>query len=228
METQRNSRFTVETGVEDLLAAILPHVPFDGWSEPAFKAAVEDLGVEMPLARVICPRGAVDLAVAYHRAGDRAMEAALAASDMSALKFREKVTLAVRLRLASADLELVRRGASLFALPQNAGTGGKLIWGTADAIWTALGDTSEDYNWHTKRMTLSAVYSSVVLYWMGDESEGKTETWAFLDRRIEDVMSFEKVKGGFLKLPFVPQILARLNKPAPRDLPGEIKPRSTQ
>ena len=64
METQRNSRFTVETGVEDLLAAILPHVPFDGWSEPAFKAAVEDLGVEMPLARVICPRGAVDLAVA--------------------------------------------------------------------------------------------------------------------------------------------------------------------
>lgn len=223
METMRNSRFTVETGVEDLLAAILPHVPFDGWSEPAFKAAVEDLGVEMALARVICPRGAVDLAAAYHRAGDAQMVQALADADMSGLKFREKVALAVRLRLETADAELVRRGASVFALPQNAGLGGKLVWGTADAIWTALGDTSEDYNWHTKRMTLSAVYSSVVLYWIGDESAGKIDSWAFLDRRIEDVMTFEKVKGGLLKLPFVPRILAQFNKPQARDLPGRVK-----
>ncbi|WP_376877293.1 COQ9 family protein [Albirhodobacter sp. R86504] len=220
METIRNSRFSVETGVEDLLAAILPHVPFDGWSEPAFKAAVGDLGVDPDLARVLCPRGGVDLAVAYHLAGDRAMEAALAKADMSALKFREKVALAVKLRLEGADAELVRRGASIFALPQNATTGGKLLWGTADAIWSALGDTSEDYNWHTKRMTLSAVYSSVVLYWMGDESEGKADTWAFLDRQIDNVMQFEKVKGTLLKLPFVPHLLAQFNKPAPSDLPG--------
>lgn len=223
MEAMRNSRFTVETGVEDLLAAIVPHVPFDGWSEPAFKAAVEDLGVEMALARVICPRGAVDLAAAYHRAGDAQMVQALAQADVSGLKFREKVALAVRLRLETADVELVRRGASVFALPQNAGLGGKLVWGTADAIWTALGDTSEDYNWHTKRMTLSAVYSSVVLYWIGDESAGKIDSWAFLDRRIEDVMAFEKVKGGLLKLPFVPRILAQFNKPQARDLPGSMK-----
>jgi ubiquinone biosynthesis protein COQ9 len=223
METMRNSRFTVETGVEDLLAAIVPHVPFDGWSEPAFKAAVEDLGIELALARVVCPRGAVDLAAAYHRAGDAQMIAALGATDLNGLKFREKVSLAVRLRLEAADVELVRRGASVFALPQNAGLGGKLVWGTADVIWTALGDRSEDYNWHTKRMTLSAVYSSVVLYWIGDESAGKTDSWAFLDHRIDDVMTFEKVKGGLLKLPFVSKILAQFNKPAERDLPGSTK-----
>jgi ubiquinone biosynthesis protein COQ9 len=127
------------------------------------------------------------------------------------------------LRLEAADVELVRRGASVFALPQNAGLGGKLVWGTADVIWTALGDRSEDYNWHTKRMTLSAVYSSVVLYWIGDESAGKTDSWAFLDHRIDDVMTFEKVKGGLLKLPFVSKILAQFNKPAERDLPGSTK-----
>ena len=160
-----------------------------------------------------------------------AMEAALAASDMSALKFREKVTLAVRLRLASADLELVRRGASLFALPQNAGTGGKLIWGTADAIWTALGDTSRDFNWYSKRATLSAVYGSVVLYWLGDDSLDHQDAWDFLDRRIGDVMQIEKLKATFRDNPLGKALLAGPGKlmdkwrapNVPDDLPGNTR-----
>jgi ubiquinone biosynthesis protein COQ9 len=121
--------------------------------------------------------------------------ARLAATDLSGMKFREKVTAAVRFRLEAGTREAVRRGAALFALPQHAATGAGLIWGTADAIWNALGDSSRDINWYTKRMTLSGVYSTTVLYWLGDESEGQAASWAFLDRRIEDVMRFEKLKG---------------------------------
>jgi ubiquinone biosynthesis protein COQ9 len=96
------------------------------------------------------------------------------------------------LRLADADKEIVRRGSSLFALPHMAPEGAKLIWGTADAIWNALGDTSKDVNWYTKRATLSAVYGSVVLYWLGDDGTGVDD---FIDRRIENIMQFEKAKA---------------------------------
>lgn len=180
-----------------LLDAALMHVAFDGWSETTFKAAVADADVNMTVARALFPRGAVDLAVAYHRRGDALMVKRLAEADLSEMRFRDKVAHAVRLRIEAADdREAVRRGTTLFALPMYAPDGAKLIWGTADAIWTALGDTSEDYNWYTKRMTLSAVYSSVVLFWLGDESAGHEATWAFLDRRIENVMQFEKAKAG--------------------------------
>jgi ubiquinone biosynthesis protein COQ9 len=193
---------------ERLLDAILPHVVFDGWSEAAFRAAAGDCAMALPLARAHCPRGATDLAADYHRQGDRAMTAALARAATDGTRFRDRVTLAVRLRLEGADREIVRRGAAHFALPQNAATGAALIWGTADAIWTALGDTSDDINWYSKRATLSAVYSSTVLYWLGDESEGHQATWDFLDRRIEGVMRFEKFKAGVRDNPVLSKLLA--------------------
>lgn len=213
-----------------LLDAALMHVPFDGWSEAAFRAAIEDTGVSPALARGLYPRGALDLAAAFHRRGDDAMVAALADRDLSGMRFRDKVALAVRLRLETVDdKEAVRRGATLFALPMHAVEGSKLIWGTADRIWTALGDTSRDINWYTKRATLAGVYSSTVLYWLGDDSVDHQATWAFLDRRIDDVMKIEEVKARARKAPGLGPLLSRaeglmsrIKPPRARrdDLPG--------
>ncbi|MGD9864034.1 MAG: COQ9 family protein, partial [Pseudodonghicola sp.] len=139
-----------------LLDAALIHVAFDGWTETTFDAAVQDAGIDPALARALCPRGAVDLALAYHARGDLAMLARLKTMDLTGMRYRDRVALAVRCRLeAATDKEAVRRGVTLFALPQHAADGAKAIWGTADAIWTALGDTSEDGNWYSKRATLS-------------------------------------------------------------------------
>jgi len=187
---------------ERIVEAALPHVAFDGWSDVTLRAAARDSGVDWALARALFPRGGVDLALAFHQDGDRAMAAALAARDLGALRYRERVTLAVRLRLETIpDAEPVRRGASLFALPQHAGDGARAVWGTADAIWRALGDSSTDLNWYTKRATLSAVYAATVLYWLGDDSPGHAATWEFLDRRIENVMAVEKLKAGLRNNP---------------------------
>ena len=182
-----------DTVLDALLDAAIAHVAFDGWSPATFQAAIADAQIAPALADTACPRGAVDLAIAYHLRGDAAMTSAMATADLSGMRYSEKVAHAIRLRLAAAeDKEIVRRGTSLFALPIHAADGAKLIWGTADAIWNALGDTSEDVNWYSKRVTLSAVYGSVVLFWLGDE-DGATD--AFIDRRIENVMRFEKVKA---------------------------------
>jgi ubiquinone biosynthesis protein COQ9 len=220
-----------ETPQDKLLDAALPHVAFDGWSAAAFDAACADIGMAPTLARAYCPRGAVDLAVAYHRRGDHAMIAALAAAETGGLRFRDRIALAVRLRLDGADREIVRRGAALFALPQHATTGAALIWGTADAIWTALGDTSDDINWYSKRATLSAVYSATVLYWMGDDSEDHAATWGFLDRRIEGVMRFETFKARVRDNPLLSKMLSgplamigRIRAPVGAgSMPGHVK-----
>ncbi len=182
---------------EQLLDAVLAHVAFDGWSEAAFRAAARDCEIDPVMARAVCPRGAVDLAIAYHARGDAEMERRLKEDDLPE-RFRDKVAAAVRFRIeAVSDKEAVRRGSTLFALPMHAADGAKLIWGTSDRIWTALGDTSEDVNWYTKRATLSGVYSATILYWLGDDSPDHQATWEFLDRRIDDVMQIEKAKAQF-------------------------------
>ncbi|WP_298974626.1 COQ9 family protein [uncultured Roseobacter sp.] len=220
-----------ETAKTQLLDAALAHVPFDGWSEATFQAAIRDAAVAPAVARAICPRGAIDLAIAFHHRGDEAMLDRIKSEDMSALKFRDKIAAAVRFRIeAVTDKEAVRRGTTLFALPMHAADGAKLVWGTADHIWTALGDTSEDVNWYTKRATLSGVYSATILYWLGDDSPDNMATWAFLDRRIEDVMQIEKFKARMRQSPTLSRmmtgpnwVMSHIKAPArmPKmDLPG--------
>jgi len=182
--------------ITTLMQAALVHVPFDGWSETTFQAAVADSGIDTTLAHAMCPRGAVDLALAYHAAGDAAMVAALNKADLTTMKYRDRIAAGVRFRLEAADKDLVRRGTALFSLPPYAADGARAIWGTADLIWNTLGDTSDDFNWYSKRTILSGVYGATVLFWLGDDSEDNTNTWAFLDRRIEDVMQFEKLKAS--------------------------------
>ena len=225
------SQTPIDPVKQQLLDAIVPHVAFDGWAPVAFNAATVDAGVDPALARTICPRGAVDLAIAFHQQGDAAMVAALEAADLTGMRFRDKVAHAIRLRItAIPDKEAVRRGTALFALPHMAADGTRLIWGTADAIWTALGDTSDDVNWYTKRLTLSGVYAAVVLYWLGDDSLGGQATDAFIDRRIDDVMQVEKVKARVRDNALLKPLTAALGRlvsgiKAPRrevdpDLPG--------
>ena len=198
-----------DTLKEDLLDAALNHVAFDGWSEATFRAAIADTGADPGLARSVCPRGAVDLALAYHARGDETMLARLKSADLSAMRFRDRIAAAVRFRLEAVDnKEAVRRATTLFSLPLHATDGARAIWGTADKIWTALGDTSDDVNWYTKRATLSGVYGATVLYWLGDNSADHTDTWAFLDRRIDDVMQIEKVKAQVRKNPVLSRLMA--------------------
>ena len=201
--------------IDQLLDAALPHVAFDGWSAATFDAAVVDANIDPATAKAAFPRGAVDLAIAYHQRGDVAMVAALEAADLSDMRFRDKVAHAIRLRLQVIDdKEAVRRGTTLFALPHMAADGAKLIWGTADAIWNALGDTSRDVNWYTKRMTLSGVYSSVVLYWLGDDSLDQQATDAFIDRRIDNVMQFEKFKAQVKASPLLKPLASTFERMA--------------
>lgn len=216
-----------------LLAAILPHVTFDGWSEAALRAACADLGVSLRDARTVCPRGALDLAVAQHEAGDALMLERLRKAELGTMRMRERIAHAVILRLEVAnDREAVRRASALFALPQHAAEGARLLWRTADLIWTALGDQTRDLNWYTKRATLAGVLGAAVLYWLGDTSDDMQDTRAFVAREIEGVMAIESMKDKMRRNPATRGIMqmkdwmaARVSAPTRvDDLPGRFRP----
>ncbi|MBY8976324.1 COQ9 family protein [Rhodobacteraceae bacterium NNCM2] len=218
----------IDEAREKILDAVLPHVAFDGWSNETLNHAVAEAGIDPGLAHLAFPRGGVDMALAFHYRADQQLKEALsdpaAVANLASMRIRDRITYAVRRRieLVAGEREAVRRGATLLALPIYASEGVKAIWNTADVIWSACGDTADDYNWYTKRMILSSVYSATVLYWLGDQSNDSVRTWEFLDRRIGDVMTFEKTKASLNKNPLIQaamwgpnQLLSRIKAPRP-------------
>jgi len=233
-KTEQNHIFETR---ERLLDAALPNVVFDGWSTQTLDAAIAESGVDPGLARLAFPRGGIDMAMAFHRRADRALADELGAADLAGMRIRDRITHCVRRRieLVAEHREAVRRGVTLAALPLHAPDGARAIWETADTIWTACGDTATDYNWYTKRMILGSVYSATMLYWLGDDSPGFTRTWTFLDRRIEEVMRFEKAKAQVRENPLLraafwgpSQLLGMLRKPGAEAEEKEPEPPADQ
>lgn len=188
---------------EALLRATLPHVPFDGWTHTALMAGARDARIEPALADNAFPSGMAELLDVYHRLADIEMVRALEARpDLAAMKVRDKVALAVRLRLEAnaGHREAIRQALSFLALPTNAPLGAKCLYRTVDAIWYAVGDRSTDFSFYTRRGLLAGVYAGTVLYWLNDKSEGFADTWSFLDRRIADVMKLYELRGRFDRL----------------------------
>lgn len=215
------SELTLDELRPHLVAAMLVHVPFDGWTRKAAEAGAADLGLEPALAGLVFAGGPADMVDAYIARADVLMRAALDTDTYRALKVREKVTVAIRTRLeqAAGDREAVRRATTLLAMPQHALRAARLSWRTADSIWRLAGDTATDFNHYSKRALAAGVYSSTLLYWLHDDSEGFSDSWAFLDRRIADVMRIEtakaRLKSGGAREHLSPlRFLGRLRYPA--------------
>jgi len=199
-----------------LIAAMIPHVAFDGWTTASVAAGAVDAGIDPDIATLVFPGGPAQMVDAYTAFANTRLAAAL--TGIGNMKIRERVTFAVRTRFeqAEGERETVRRAVAVFAL--HPALSAKTTWRTADAIWRACGDTATDFNHYSKRAILGTVYAATLLYWLGDESAGRTETWGFLDRRIAGIMAFEKAKARVASRttnrPSVAQILGRLRYPA--------------
>jgi ubiquinone biosynthesis protein COQ9 len=170
---------------------------FDGWTRAAVDSAANQLGIDTVKARLAMPKSQTAMIDLYVQEVDRALEAWFTPQRLKGLKIREKIRALVwrRLEVMDAAREAVRRALAILAMPQNLPLALRISWRSADLMWRIAGDTSTDFNHYTKRMTLTAVYGSTLLVWLDDQTEGWQETSAFLDRRIDDVMKFEKWKA---------------------------------
>ena len=177
-----------------VIEAVLPDVPFDGWSRAVIAAAAR-VGIGAGEVDSLFPGGVRDVVSGFSQWADQAMLDALAQKNLAAMKVRERVATSVRTRLELLEphREAVRRALALLALPHNMPLGVRLLYDTVDAIWYAAGDTATDFNFYTKRALLAGVYAATTLYWLDDRSPGSEDTDAFLDRRLADVMALPKL-----------------------------------
>jgi ubiquinone biosynthesis protein COQ9 len=213
-----------EMTLDELRAALAPLIPahatFDGWGDKALAMAAAELGVPAPRARLAFPGGGPEMVDAWFDAIDRAMAAAFPLERIEAMKIRERIGSLVmfRLEVINPHKEALRRALAILALPPNLALAARLGWRAADRIWRIAGDKATDFNHYSKRAILIGVYGSTTLVYLDDDGEGLAATRVFLDRRIDEVMRFEKLKaqwrGNRDRLPSLSRFLGRLRYPA--------------
>lgn len=184
-----------------LAPALADAAAFDGWTLAAVDAAAAQSGVSADVARLAFAdkNPAMAMIAAWIASVDAAMALALPAETLATLPIRHRIRQLVGFRLEAAGPveEALRRALAIMALPQNVAAGVRLGWHSVDAMWRLAGDTATDLNYCTKRATLAAIYTATLLVFVDDRSEGKADTLAFLDRRIDGVMRFEKAKANW-------------------------------
>ena len=213
----------------ELSVALAPDIAasaiFDGWNETALIAAAEMAGADIDVAKLAFPKKpgtgqAMDMIEAWISSVDQAMEAEWPQDKLGELKIRERIRTLIAFRLEAVEHidEAVRRAMAIMAMPQNAPRSLQLGWRSADIMWRLAGDTATDYNHYTKRAILAGIYSATLAFFVNDDSEGKAKSYEFLDRRIDGVMRFEKVKAKFtnreVELPSLTRFLGRLRYPS--------------
>jgi len=202
-----------------LAPAIADNAAFDGWGDAARGMAADQAGVDRDVAALAFEGGALAMIDAWFAHIDAAMLADLPPERLAAMKIRQRITALVEARLAATapHREALRRALAILATPQNLAAAARLGWRSVDTIWRAAGDTATDYNHYTKRGMLLAVYGATVTVFLDDESDGHADTSAFLARRIDGIMRFEKAKAGIVRRgqhrPSLSRFIGRLRYP---------------
>lgn len=209
--------------LDEIRAALAPliadNAAFDGWTNEALSLAADTAGVDQDVARLAFTGGAVAMIDAWFAYVDNAMTIAVPDVALQRMKIRARITALVEARLAAVadNREALRRALAVLAMPQNIARATRLGWRTVDLIWRQAGDTATDYNHYTKRTILGGVYAATITVFINDESEDWADTRAFLGRRIEGIMRFEKAKAGFVarteNLPSLSRFIGRLRYP---------------
>lgn len=183
-----------------LAPLVAENAAFDGWNLSAVESAAQTLGIAPAIAEIAFPGGAIAMIDAWFASVDAAMTARFTPEQLGNMKIRDRITRLVetRLEIVAGQREALRRAASILAMPQNLAHAAKLGWRSADVMWRLAGDTATDYNHYSKRAILGSVYAATITVFLNDESEGWADTRAFLARRIEGIMRFEKAKTKWL------------------------------
>lgn len=204
----------------ELAPRIAAAAVFDGWSSDAVATAAAEAGIDPDVAAYAFRGGAMDMIAAWIAHVDARMEEAMYSEVLAVMPVRERIRALVLFRLeAIAGMEeALRRALAIMAMARNAGRALKLGWHSADTMWRLAGDSAADFNHYSKRAILAAIYAATLAVFVDDKSEDKADTRAFLDRRIEGVMRFEKAKSQLLRPEedrfSIARFLGRLRYPA--------------
>src|ERR1700756_3008201 len=188
-----HQRDWADAAEQRVLDAALSLVTDCGWTNRLVMRAAEACGLSPGDAELLLPNGPRDLAALMSRRCDAHALQALAGAEFDGLKVREKIARAVEARLDAAveNQPAARRLAGFLALPQNLGLGLQLAWESADKLWRRAGDVAADENHYSKRAILAGILVSALAIRI---QHGRAAAEDFTFNRIENVMSYEKLK----------------------------------
>lgn len=179
-----------------VLDAALAQVAKYGWTVEALSLAAAEQGLSN-LAHGLFRRGPVELVEHFIAKCNARMLEELSALDMEHMTLKEKIRAAIhaRLRQYAPHIATWPQAIAILAQPSNASTSFSLMFNTINDIIYVAGDSTIDFDWYTKRAVLAGVYTSTELFMLTDASDNFADTWAFLNRRLEDVVTLSKYKA---------------------------------
>ncbi|RVQ67824.1 COQ9 family protein [Croceicoccus ponticola] len=211
---------TLPEMAQALAPAVADAAVFDGWTDKAVTSAAQAEGLDPDVALLAYPAGAIDMIAAWIATVDRAMAEALPAEALDQMGFTSRIRtlLVFRIEYMAGRREALRRAIAVMARPVNMVHSARLGWRTADLMWRMAGDSATDFNHYSKRAILLSIYSATLAVLVDDDSPAQVETYAFLDRRLQDVARFGKAKarltGSDREHFSMARLLGRLRYPA--------------
>ena len=191
----------------DLIRAMLTHVPFDGWTWESMEQGAKDIGFEKkktPSIRIkifksLFKNGSIDFIDIFSEMIDLEVKEKYELIESKPTRIPEKIKkiIMIRLNLCEKYREAVRSSISITAIPKNTKTSFNILYRTCNSIWRMAGDKSTDFSFYTRRMSLAAIYTSTLLFWLNDKSNDNVETEFFLDRRLNDISKISSIKKPF-------------------------------
>jgi len=189
---------------KEILDAALDEVAVHGWSRAAVGAAAVKLGYPSVVSG-LATRGGVDLVLHHIHSSNDSLErwmeeevAKMTENGSKKLPVGRFVRSAVvkRLMMNARYLESDNwvDALALLATPQVAHESLGAMQRLCDDVWYWAGDTSTDINWYSKRISLAAIYTATEVFMVQDKSVGFSDTWGFLDRRLEDLQALPSIK----------------------------------
>tara|TARA_B100000989_G_scaffold293709_1_gene271529 strand:+ start:750 stop:1490 length:741 start_codon:yes stop_codon:yes gene_type:complete len=188
----------------DLIRAMLTHVPFDGWTWEAMEQGALDIGFEKkktPFLRVkifkgLFKNGSIDFIDIFSDIIDLEVIENYNLLETKPVKVSEKIKkiIMIRLNICQKYKEAIRSSISITAIPTNAKISLNTLYKTCNIMWRIAGDKSTDFSFYTRRITLAAVYTSTLLFWLNDNSNNNIETEFFLDRQLKNISKISSLK----------------------------------
>lgn len=161
----------------------------EGFSIDAMRHASISLGLHPEYHNILFPSGISEALEYYEQELDAKMLDILDKIDPLPKKIREKIALAVGLRIVAGHVPSI-----------------KSAWRTADHIWRFAGDTSTDFNYYTKRGLLSGVYIAAAKYRRNDSSPNAEDTELFIAKNLDRIINIAQLKNKLPKPENVPII----------------------
>ena len=179
-----------------ILDKILEISPWFGWNDRSLRVACKNLGLDENYYYIIFPKGVDDVLLYKNQLVNEAMTDRLALTDLTKLKIRDRVYLAIKALIEqnTKDKLAIKRMVSYCLVRGKTILGLKMIYSTVNKIWYNIGDKSTDFNFYTKRATLALIYISTLTYWVNDNSKNNLKTFEYLHKQIDFSLKYNPIK----------------------------------